>query len=176
MNSTTPLASTITESKRITVLSDMVVSLVKQPIRKTFQKVQKMQLPTKSHTTTSIIKALPIEIEKPTTSISIKNIIDAPTIEVPKIDNGPSQAVVDVEPEVELPSIVNNHTVELWCYCRGKYDGSKMIGCDGFDGNQCRIEWFHNSCLKEKNIKIPKGKKAFFCPDCIEKKNSINIP
>lgn len=47
---------------------------------------------------------------------------------------------------------------QLYCYCRGPEEGS-MIGCDNPD---CKIEWFHVSCLKL--ISIPKGK--WYCPNC----------
>jgi len=47
---------------------------------------------------------------------------------------------------------------ELFCYCRGPEEGS-MIACDN---HQCKIEWFHQSCLKLNAI--PRGK--WYCPDC----------
>jgi len=47
---------------------------------------------------------------------------------------------------------------ELYCYCRRPEEGT-MIGCDNSD---CKIEWFHLSCLRLAIA--PKGK--WYCPDC----------
>lgn len=41
---------------------------------------------------------------------------------------------------------------QVWCYFNGDEEG-EMIGCDS---KQCKIQWFHTSCLKIANI--PKGK------------------
>ena len=60
-----------------------------------------------------------------------------------------------------------------YCYCSGPEEGL-MIACDN---SQCKIEWFHKSCLQIKTT--PKGK--WYCPDCHvlpqfqRKKKSINI-
>ena len=48
--------------------------------------------------------------------------------------------------------------MELYCYCHGPEKGS-MIACDN---SECKIEWFHNKCLKLKSI--PRGK--WYCPEC----------
>ena len=45
-----------------------------------------------------------------------------------------------------------NQHMELYCYCRGPGKGS-MMACDN---SECKIEWFHNKCLKLKSI--PRGK------------------
>ena len=49
-----------------------------------------------------------------------------------------------------------------YCYCHGPEEGT-MIACDNPD---CRIEWFHITCLKLKSL--PKGKSKWYCPDCIK--------
>ena len=48
--------------------------------------------------------------------------------------------------------------MELYCYCHGPEKGS-MIACDN---SECKIEWFHNKCLKLKSI--PRGK--WYSPEC----------
>lgn len=50
-------------------------------------------------------------------------------------------------------------TVDCYCYCRRGGDVGDLIGCDY---ENCKIQWFHQDCLKIKNI--PKGK--WFCPEC----------
>ena len=52
----------------------------------------------------------------------------------------------------------NNQGNDSFCYCHGSDEGS-MIACDN---SACKIEWFHQSCLKLKNL--PRGK--WYCPDC----------
>ena len=47
---------------------------------------------------------------------------------------------------------------DVFCYCKESRDGT-LIGCDF---PNCKIEWFHLSCLKLKSI--PKGN--WYCPDC----------
>ena len=48
-----------------------------------------------------------------------------------------------------------------WCYCKQPYNEERdvMIGCDN---DKCKIQWFHQKCLKLK--RIPAGK--WYCPDC----------
>jgi len=52
----------------------------------------------------------------------------------------------------------SNQGNDYFCYCRGPDEGS-MIACDD---SACKIEWFHQSCFKLKNL--PRGK--WYCPDC----------
>ena len=47
---------------------------------------------------------------------------------------------------------------KLYCYCRGPEEGT-MIGCDN---QNCKIEWYHLTCLRYTSA--PKGK--WYCPEC----------
>ena len=53
-----------------------------------------------------------------------------------------------------------------YCYCRGPEEGSMI----GYDNPDCKIEWFHVSCLKL--ISIPKGK--WYCHNCHKLLKSLN--
>jgi hypothetical protein len=46
-----------------------------------------------------------------------------------------------------------------YCICRGMDDGRKMIMCEG---ENCKIVWFHMSCVKLK--RVPRG--SWFCEAC----------
>lgn len=53
---------------------------------------------------------------------------------------------------------------EVFCFCGGPSYGS-MVGCDGED---CKYEWFHYSCVGI--TEQPSGN--WFCSDCLAKKQS----
>lgn len=61
----------------------------------------------------------------------------------------------------------NMEDLELWCYCRCPEGDELMIGCDY---PNCRIQWFHCSCLRMTSV--PKGK--WLCPDCRKIKKQTN--
>ena len=48
-------------------------------------------------------------------------------------------------------------TIDVFCYCRNRDDGSKMVQC-----NMCK-DWFHLSCIEAT---IVKGKK-WYCNNCL---------
>lgn len=54
-----------------------------------------------------------------------------------------------------------------WCYCGKDETFDNMIGCDSKD---CKIQWYHFSCLKLTEDEIPRGK--WFCPDCHKRKHN----
>lgn len=51
-----------------------------------------------------------------------------------------------------------DENAEVYCTCR-KVSFGNMVACDG---KNCKIEWFHYSCVDIKEE--PKG--AWYCPDC----------
>ena len=46
---------------------------------------------------------------------------------------------------------------QVYCYCRMRYDGSKMICCDSCE------EWYHLRCIKTDSIDVDK----WFCDNCV---------
>ena len=66
-----------------------------------------------------------------------------------------SESVGQLQPDCSTATASQDS--ELYCYCRGLEAGS-MIACDN---NECKIEWYHMSCLLMTSI--PKGK--WYCPD-----------
>lgn len=71
---------------------------------------------------------------------------------------------------VILPELVcrkfdekNEKEQELYCYCK-RPSFPPMVGCDG---RQCKIEWFHYSCVGLS--RTPSEKVKWFCPDCKKK-------
>jgi len=67
-----------------------------------------------------------------------------------------SQSVDDKQSDDDAAN--SSQGSDVFCYCRGPDEGP-MIACDN---STCKIEWFHQSCLKLKTI--PRGK--WYCPDC----------
>ena len=61
----------------------------------------------------------------------------------------PVTTQVQVQPT--LPVDQNNN--DLFCICRGRDDGRKMIMCDN---ENCNFIWFHTACINLK--RVPKGK------------------
>ena len=58
-------------------------------------------------------------------------------------------------------SSIDKSSSDVFCYCGGPEEGT-MIACDL---PECKIEWFHLSCLQLNSV--PKGK--WYCPDCRKK-------
>ena len=52
-------------------------------------------------------------------------------------------------------------TTGLWCYCKQDESFDYMIGCDNQD---CRIQWFHLSCVQMRMEEVPEGE--WFCLEC----------
>lgn len=71
------------------------------------------------------------------------------------------QSSGDTDSESPEAAASQENSPEVWCFCRAEESG-QMIACDN---EQCKIIWFHTSCLRIE--KIPKGK--WLCPDCHSK-------
>ena len=63
----------------------------------------------------------------------------------------------------EDPVVVNNLDEKLWCVCRTASSG-EMIACDN---SNCKIEWFHFSCLDI--TRAPRGN--WYCLNCKPRDN-----
>ena len=48
----------------------------------------------------------------------------------------------------------------LWCYCQRNIQ-EELVGCDN---PNCKIEWYHLSCLQLKLSQLSKDK--WYCPEC----------
>ena len=57
--------------------------------------------------------------------------------------------------------ITSDENEKLWCYCSQSEMYDDMIGCDGSD---CKIQWFHLSCVSLTKDQLPDGE--WFCFDC----------
>lgn len=66
--------------------------------------------------------------------------------------------------EQRQDSTVTQHSTieeEVWCICRKKDDGRKMIFCEN---PRCVIKWFHLNCMDI--TAVPKG--AWYCNNCTQ--------
>ena len=72
--------------------------------------------------------------------------------------SGTSSIQEGVKNDLETDEEANTTSSEEYCYCRGPEEGD-MVGCDNPD---CKIKWFHSTCL---NMSLPKCK-YWYCPDC----------
>lgn len=60
--------------------------------------------------------------------------------------------------------VVSDGNHKLWCYCSQSDTYDDMIGCDNAD---CKIQWFHWSCVNLTKDQLPDG--DWFCFDCRKK-------
>ena len=60
--------------------------------------------------------------------------------------------------------VVSNGNQKLWCYCSQSDAYDDMIGCDNAE---CKIQWFHWSCVNLTRDQLPDG--DWFCFDCRKK-------
>ena len=73
-----------------------------------------------------------------------------------------------------VSSCVTNHVHDLtvssgidedtWCYCKRSEHYDFMIACDAKD---CKIEWYHLSCVNLTMDDVPKDTEPWYCPTCM---------
>lgn len=76
-------------------------------------------------------------------------------------------AMADADAAPEAQDTVYEDPNRPLCFCRQPAYGETVYGCDG---EGCRYEWYHESCLKRVLYKknFPKPDKDWLCPYCGE--------
>ena len=133
-------------------------------------------------------------IDDPTTSSANKDAIDVDhdnegTIDDPTTSSANKDAAVDVDRDDNVISTTHCHSPnrscdqnsispnsivnvnsskpvsdgnqKLWCYCSRDDVDNNLIGCDNID---CKIQWFHLSCVNLTQDQVPDGN--WYCFDC----------
>ena len=72
-----------------------------------------------------------------------------------------NDSVSDHEEIQSHAEITSDENEKLWCYCSQSEMYDDMIGCNGSD---CKIQWFHLSCVSLTKDQLPDGE--WFCFDC----------
>ena len=52
------------------------------------------------------------------------------------------------------------------CSCKRSEDYDFMIACEAKD---CKIEWYHLSCVNRTMDDVPKDEEPWYCPTCMNK-------
>lgn len=75
-----------------------------------------------------------------------------------------------LQSSLHMPEATEEERAEeerAYCYCKMPEEpGNPMIGCDAPD---CRIEWFHFSCVGI--LEEPETDEEWFCDECKERLN-----
>ena len=133
-------------------------------------------------------------IDDPTTSSANKDAVDVDhdnegTIDDPTTSSANKDAAVDVDRDDNVISTTHYHSPnrscdqntispnsivnvnsskpvsdgnqKLWCYCSQDDVDNNLIGCDNID---CKIQWFHLSCVNLTQDQVPDGN--WYCFDC----------